>query len=224
MNLFIAAVLPVFAILVFYYMLDKFEPEPFKLLMRIFLFGCLTVAPILIVETYLMNIAPYTGEALNLYHAFVVAGFTEEVFKWSVVYFVAFRNKEFNQKLDGIVYAVFASMGFAVIENIMYVMQNGMETAILRGILSVPAHMFMGVIMGYYLSLARFNKRNRFVNIIKSIVYPIILHGIYDYILMSQFQLLLLLFIPFMIYTFFMVRKKVKEYYNLSKLDDEERL
>ncbi len=217
MYLILAAIIPVLIILVFYYFLDRFNKEPLKLLWKLFLLGCLSVIPILIIGSLFEFINPFVGEPSNLYDAFIIAALSEEVIKWYVVYRFAFKNDAFDEKLDGIIYAVFVSMGFAVIENILYVSSEGISVAILRAFTAIPAHMFFGVFMGYYLSLAKFSNvrlRKRFL--IKSIFYPVILHGVYDYLLMSNYKLLLLFFIPLLIWMFINIKRRIREYYNES--------
>jgi len=120
-------------------------------------------------------------------------------------------HKEFDEKYDGIVYAVFVSLGFALVENIMYVFQYGHEVAYSRAITAVPVHAILGITMGYYFSLAKFFKKRRTVNFLTALLMPILLHGIYDFILMSQHQMYLLIFIPFLYYLWRSGFKKMKE-------------
>ena len=212
MNLFLLASAPVIIILVYVYIRDKYEREPLGLLLKVLLAGALTTIPILLVETWLSKFMVYfSGLQAAAYNAFVVAAFTEEFFKFAALYYIIWRHKEFDEKYDGIVYAVFVSLGFALVENIMYVFQYGHEVAYARALTAVPVHAILGITMGYYFSLAKFYKKRRIVNFITALLMPILLHGIYDFILMSQHQMYLLIFIPFLFYLWRSGFKKMKE-------------
>jgi RsiW-degrading membrane proteinase PrsW (M82 family) len=212
LNLLLLASAPVIIILVYVYIRDKYQKEPAGLLFKTLLVGALTTIPILLVETWLSKFMVYfSGLHAAAYNAFVVAAFTEEFFKFAALYYLIWRHKEFDEKYDGIVYAVFVSLGFALVENIMYVFQYGHEVAYARALTAVPVHAILGITMGYYFSLAKFYKKRRTVNFLTALLMPILLHGIYDFILMSQHQMFLLIFIPFLYYLWRSGFKKMKE-------------
>ncbi len=212
MNLLLLASAPVIIILVYVYIRDKYQKEPAGLLFKTLLVGALTTIPILLVETWLSKFMVYfSGLHASAFYAFVVAAFTEEFFKFAALYYLIWRHKEFDEKYDGIVYAVFVSLGFALVENIMYVFQYGHEVAYTRALTAVPVHAILGITMGYYFSLAKFFKKRRTVNFMTALLMPILLHGIYDFILMSQHQMYLLIFIPFLFYLWRSGFKKMKE-------------
>jgi len=221
MSLIVLAVAPAITLLFIFYRLDRRNPEPFWLLIRLYIFGMISVLPILLVETILgiINIFQFFDTDLkNVYSAFAVAGFSEEIFKWLFVYFIAYKHAAFDEPLDGIIYSVFVSLGFATVENILYVLDGSYSVAITRAILSVPAHMLFAVSMGYYLSLSKFamDEKNALF-VLKSLVVPIFLHGMYDYILMTRYTFLLLLFIPYMIWMWIFNIKRLKRYHQLAK-------
>ena len=126
-------------------------------------------------------------------------------------------NKNFNERFDGIVYAVFISLGFALVENIMYVIQGGASVGLIRALTAVPAHALFGVVMGYYIGIARFSGVHRADYIIRALMWPIILHGFYDYCLMSGKPILMLLFIPFLGYLWISGFRKMKEISDSSR-------
>ncbi len=144
------------------------------------------------------------------YEAFVVAGFSEELFKFLALYFLIWKNPNFNEKFDGIVYAVFVSLGFAGVENVMYVASGGVSVALTRSLTAVPAHALFGITMGYYIGIAHLDpqKRNAFLR--KAFFVPFLLHGIYDFILLSEEALLLLFFVPFMVALYFSAFRRMK--------------
>ena len=102
---------------------------------------------------------------------------------------IIWRNRNFNEFFDGIVYASFIGLGFACVENIMYVFGAGsffgaIGIGLTRALLSVPGHFLFGVLMGYYLALAKFDPQNRSKYLIYSLIIPMLAHGVFDYILM----------------------------------------
>lgn len=215
MNLILLASAPVVIILVYVYIRDKYDKEPLGLLLKTLLAGALTTIPILLVGTWLSKFLVYfTGLQVAAYNAFIVAAFNEELFKFAALFFLIWRHKEFDEKFDGIVYAVFVSLGFAWVENIMYVLQYGQEVAYSRAVTAVPMHAILGVTMGYYFSMAKFFEKRRTINFLSALFMPVLLHGIYDFILMSQHEMYLLIFIPFLFYLWRSGFKKMKELSN----------
>lgn len=207
------SILPIVVILVFIRRIDRFHAEPMKLLIRLMVLGMISVIPIIIVELLLTRFNTFTGDLSAFYDAFVVAGFTEETFKWLIIMVFVFHSVEFDEPLDGIVYAVFVSMGFAVVENLLYVYGNGFSNGIMRAVTAVPAHMLFGVMMGYYLSMYKFVNKKYYL--VLSLIFPIILHGLYNFILMSN-GLYLILFIPYMIFMWLIATKRIKKYQMIS--------
>ncbi|NLK21669.1 MAG: PrsW family intramembrane metalloprotease [Epulopiscium sp.] len=222
MNLLQVATAPVIIASVYIYIRDKYEKEPIKLLILGILFGLIIAAPIMEVEAFLSMFTPGTGGVLEAaYTSFVVASGTEEVFKFIVLYFLIWKNENFNEKFDGIVYAVFISLGFAGIENILYVFNphlGGYQTAIARAVFSVPGHALFGVAMGYYYSIAKFEKHT----LLKSFFVPWLLHGIYDFILIAKIPSLMLFFIPFVLYLWVQGMRKIKKHIQSSPFKPQE--
>jgi RsiW-degrading membrane proteinase PrsW (M82 family) len=183
MLLLALAILPVIALATYIYIKDRFQREPLSLLLLALLCGALTTIPVVLVENFLQSVCPYDGVNGALYTAFVVAGCTEEGFKLLALYLLIWRNRHFDEYFDGIVYAAFVSLGFAGVENIMYVFGSGVGTGVMRALLSVPAHFLFAVVMGYFFALAKFYK-NRSWNMLMAFLVPMLLHGIFDGLLM----------------------------------------
>ena len=138
-KLLLLALAPVIVIAVYIYIRDKYEKEPINMLLKALGAGILITIPVLFVERFLSAIMPaFPPQGQAFYSAFVVAGFTEELFKFLALYILIWSNRNFNEKFDGIVYAVFISLGFAGIENILYVLHHGTGTGYIRAIVSVP--------------------------------------------------------------------------------------
>jgi RsiW-degrading membrane proteinase PrsW (M82 family) len=185
--LLLSAAFPVVVFLIIIYQKDS-EKEPKKLLIKCFVWGCIATVPVIFVELFLMIFSNFESAFLtSFYEAFVVAALVEEGFKFLVLYWIIWKHKEFDQYYDGIVYAVFVSLGFALIENIFYVIDLGLGVAVLRAILSVPAHGLFGVIMGYCFAHARFstnnNEQRKWLRL--ALLAPILFHGLFDFLLFS---------------------------------------
>ncbi len=162
LRLFIIAITPPAIIIIGgIYLSDRYDREPLRLLILTYVFGALSVIPSVIVEEIFMQINPFTGVLGSLYTAFIVAGLTEEYFKRLVVLKIPYKTKYFNEKLDGIVYSVFSTMGFATVENIVYVVYrytNNPYIGLYRGIFFLCQPMeYLELPWGYYLSLAKFD-------------------------------------------------------------------
>ncbi|MDA1267495.1 MAG: PrsW family glutamic-type intramembrane protease [Bacteroidetes bacterium] len=162
------------------------EKEPLSLLLKCLLGGCLSTVLSLVMSIPLGTISGiFQGDFLSSIHqSFLEAAIPEELAKFGILYFLIWKSRELDHSYDGIVYSVFVSLGFAIIENILYVLEGGFTVAIVRAIFSVPGHGLFGVMMGYYFSLARFHeggKRREFL--IKSLAIPILFHGAYDFLL-----------------------------------------
>lgn len=221
-RLFVIAVTPAIAIIFGIYLSDRYDREPLKLLMLTFILGALSVIPIIIVEEFLLKLNIFSGVLGAFYTAFIVAGLTEEYFKRLVILKLPYKTKYFNEKLDGIVYGVFSAMGFATVENIVYVVYryaNNPHIGLYRGVFSVPAHGIFGVTMGYYLSLAKFDKDKKRArrNLMRSLYIPIILHGTFNFILMAGIPQLSLLFVPYVIYIWWLNQRKLSKFMYDSK-------
>jgi RsiW-degrading membrane proteinase PrsW (M82 family) len=211
MGILIASLAPVFIILFYIYFRDKYDREPVALLARAVALGMGVVIPILFVERVLIGIMPSFGRLGSAaYHAFLVAGTTEEVFKFLALFLLIWKSPSFNEQFDGIVYAVFVSLGFAGVENVLYVMENGYQTAMIRAFTAVPAHAIFGVTMGYYLGIAHRYEELRTQYLRRSVLVPVLLHGIYDFILMVELDWLLLLFAPYVIFLYVSGARKLR--------------
>ncbi|CAH0229105.1 MULTISPECIES: glutamic-type intramembrane protease PrsW [Peribacillus] len=202
-----AAIAPGLALLSYFYLKDQYETEPISVVVKTFLFGVFLVLPIMFIQ-YVLE----TEHILNtdLANAFLWAALLEEFFKWFILIYVIYQHVAFDEPYDGIVYGAAVSLGFATMENILYLLANGVEHAFLRAVLPVSSHALFGVIMGYYLGKAKFSASNNRVFLLLALIIPISLHGVYDYILVSQ-KFWVYFIMPFMIYLWWLGMKKVKK-------------
>lgn len=220
--LILLAILPGIILSLFIIIQDRFDREPVRLLLKIFILGMIATVPTMVVELLGQNFNVFSGILGQLFEAVVVVGFAEEYFKRLVVLRYAYYNPAFNEKLDGIVYCGIAALGFATLENIFYVISYSASSPniwITRGLLSVPVHMLLGITMGYYLSLSKFCTQpaecRSYYN--KSLYIPALLHGIFDFLLMTKIPLLSLAVIPFIAYLWITSIIKLRRYYRESK-------
>jgi RsiW-degrading membrane proteinase PrsW (M82 family) len=192
----VAAVAPGVALLAYFYLKDKYITEPFALVAKMFMIGVLLVFPIMILQRGLFLWLSPPEWAM----AFLLAGGVEEFFKWFALLYTIFRNKEFDEPYDGIVYAVSVSLGFATLENIFYAVsyQLGPADLILRALLPVSGHALFGVIMGYYLGLAKFEPADRNRQLLLALFVPVLWHGLFDYLMGLSATYWVWLIIPLM--------------------------
>ena len=184
------ALLPI-AILVFYiYHKDKKSLEPTGQLVKALFYGILSVPLSLCISIPLGLIGVYPTEATSILgsvsSAFFGAAIPEEIAKFIMLWLLLRKNPYFDEKMDGIVYAVCVSLGFAALENIMYIFSNEeayLSVGIARAIFAVPGHFCFGILMGCYYSLAKFYPKTTTKNKALILVAPIIVHGLYDSIL-----------------------------------------
>ncbi len=213
-NLLLVSLAPVAIILGYIYIRDKYDREPIGLLLKTLVAGALITIPIILLESLLQRFTPDASLGSRIsaaYTAFVVAAFSEELLKFAALFLIIWNNRNFNEKFDGIVYSVFISLGFAAVENLMYVFGNGFNVGLMRAFLAIPGHAFFGVAMGYYLAFARFGLFYKKRNLFFALAVPIFLHGTYDFILMANEPLGLFVFVPFIIYLWKSGFKRINE-------------
>ena len=182
------------AIIISLYMIwhDRKEREPVLLLITCFIFGTLSTFPAIWMERYGMDYFglnnSFSIQAVALL-AFVVVAFSEEFSKFLFLRGYIYPQKAFDEPLDGIVYSVMISMGFAAWENVLYVVVRGGGTnlALLRMFTAVPAHAAFAVIMGYYVGKAKFAESWQKIGLLLTgLFFAVIVHGLYDFFLFQH--------------------------------------
>lgn len=207
MGLLVLAVAPSIALFLIFYLRDKYDREPLGLLIKTFLLGAVIVVPVAIIEGVLftgLGIDVFDPGSLwmSLFAMIFLVALVEELGKYVVVRGYAWGKKAFNEPYDGIMYAVMASLGFATIENILYVFQNGAEIGWLRAFMTVPMHALTAVIMGYYIGLAKYPKvkgKNRYL--ITGLGIAILFHGGFNFFVSSEVPFLILMAVGLVAYS-----------------------
>lgn len=188
MLLLALALAPGAAIALYIYLKDKHEREPIGLLLLSFFYGALSVIVTLLISMPLEVILINKQSAAELFaDAFFKVALVEEFSKFIFIRFILFRNKNFNEPFDGIVYAAMVGMGFATLENILYVYQFGIPTGIMRMFTAVPAHACFAILMGYYLGRAKFTPHRKLYYSLLALISATVFHGLYDYFLFITF-------------------------------------
>ncbi len=186
-----AAIIPAIFLLVHVYRADKLEKEPAPLLISLVLYGIAATFIALVLERLgSWILGQYFEENSTIYNAimyFGVVAFSEEGAKYFLLRRRTWNSAAFNCQFDGVVYAAFVSLGFALWENISYVLMYGFTTAIVRALTAVPGHACFGVFMGVWYGLAkRLHGQGRDgaskLCRVLALLLPAFLHGCYDFI------------------------------------------
>ena len=182
------AILPGLVISFLIFKADRFEKEPKWLMAAAFALGALITYPTMLAEGLAANLEwEESGNFFKIFFfAVIFIGLIEEFFKFICLALPYFR-KEFNEPLDGIVYAVLIAMGFATLENVIYAYQYGLQTTILRAFTAVPAHGSFAVIMGYYAGLSKIDKANQVKLLLTGLGLAAFLHGLYDFFIIQPY-------------------------------------
>ena len=230
----LSAIIPSLLLLWYFYERDL-NPEPRAVLIKTFLLGILIVVPVIIFCLPLRVFSSQLDHPIlaGLYSALLCAAVPEEFFKFLVVTRYSARNPAFDEPMDGVVYGATASLGFATLENILYVAHGGWIVAVARAFTAVPCHACLGAIMGYYVGQARFNTRQK-VSGRTGLLVAVILHGLYDFpllvlprlgryahaksaLLLGMLALFLAVFAFKVIWTLRIVRRLRREQVQVSK-------
>ena len=215
----IAAIFPAILILYYAYKQDKF-PEPKEIVVKTFIFGCAITLVIKLIIPVLDNYSTsyFKGETFNFFDSFIRAAFLEELFKLFILVFYCTRKVEFDEPMDGLVYGMAASLGFAAYENIEYVLyyykEPSFQLAYIRALSAVPLHALVGAVMGFLITQSIFESKYNYQNLLLALLIPVLIHGLYNYIystsLISNFMSTILLFVMFLraIYMFKSLKKK----------------
>ena len=219
----ILAILPVIFFIGWIYFKDKYDKEPPLKLLQYFMLGIVVSIVAIFLELYFSKLNIFTGIAGALYTAFFVAAFTEEGLKSAILIPVLLKDKNFNEKLDGIIYSIFLSLGFATIENIIYLTREKLnlyfELGVTRALISIPSHVMFAITMGYYISKYKFEKetkKNKYL--VYAIIIPTLLHGVFDFILMIEYRWAIIVFIVYIIFLWKVNLDKLDTYALYSKI------
>ncbi len=221
------SILPVLLIGYYLYKKDK-NKEPKGLLILLFILGSICCIGVVIISLFLEFIPIFSIDLDKLsfmgkfFNIFIGVALIEEMSKWIVLYTISYNHKEFDELYDMIIYCVFVALGFAFFENILYVLEGGVATAFTRAITAVPGHAADGVFMGYFLGLAKLYDLHgkedlRKKNMALSIIVPMVLHGIYDYLLFVEISSLIFVFFILVILLYIFAIRQINKTSSLQE-------
>ena len=207
-TLFFLAVLPGLLLIRYVYKLDSVEKEPLGLLIKLVIYGAIATIPAIIIglsaNEVMLEIFDEDDILYLIIDNFIVTALVEEFVKYKALRAASWKHNAFDYMFDGIVYAVCASMGFAILENIAYIMEDGSyELVIMRAVLSVPGHCIFGIFMGYFYGRAKAsaNKGNFTIfSRMMAVLVPTIFHGWYDFLLSFEADEIMIIFGGFVIF------------------------
>lgn len=211
LQLFLA-ILPAILIAWVIYRADRHEREKWFPLTLCFLLGMLVTIPVMEVQEFFYNLG--IDQPSNLFWvcitSFVIVAFFEELFKFLTLILFPYLRPFFNEPLDGIIYAVMISMGFATLENVLYALQFSISTTALRGITAVPAHAVFATMMGYFVGKAKFKteRKTQIRFLLTGLGMAVLVHGLYDFFIIQEFYdwLILLAIVTLFISIYFAMR------------------
>ena len=216
-----AAVIPAAFLLVRVYQLDRLEKESPRLLWSLVKAGIFSSLIALVLEKVFISLlnsyVPRDSEWFRILLYFVIVGISEEGAKYFMLRRTSWNTPEFNCLYDGIVYAVFVSLGFALWENISYVLHYGFANAVIRAVTAIPGHASFGVFMGLFYSASKMfeiqgdTQRSNLYSFI-AILIPVLIHGAYDYIATLQTDSANVYFIAFIAILFIVSIRLIKEF------------
>ncbi|MFJ8065160.1 glutamic-type intramembrane protease PrsW [Psychrobacillus sp. NPDC096426] len=207
------AIAPALALLSYFYLRKEIAKEPSKLLLHSFIYGAILTFPILFIQHVIQEEALFSSLFI---HQALLTSAMEEFFKWLILVIAIYKHIDFDDPYDGILYGASVALGFATVENILFLLNFGMDAAFIRALLPVSSHALFGVVMGYYLGRAKFSARKAKSEITYAFLAAFILHTIYNSILIIK-GMELLLIVPFMLFLWLLGLSKAKKAHVLSR-------
>ena len=211
------SVLPSIILFIVVWKGDRYEKEPSGLLIKLFIFGALTTVSAMIIEIlfsdYILAFMDHQGMLYLLIENFLIVALSEEAGKYFVLKKTTWKHPAFNYTFDAVVYAVSVSLGFATLENILYLFDGSITTAVTRALFSVPGHVIDALYMGYYFGMARYADADNDERLKKKYLklafwIPVLIHGFYDFCLSTQYGIFILIFLVFeVVITIFAIKK-----------------
>ena len=198
MNLFLLlllSVVPAIIIVVYFYLLDRHEREPLKMIILCFVFGLISTYPALKMEEFGildLYITASSNPLMTFTFAFLIVAFSEELMKFIFLRYYVFTKSDFNEPMDGIVYSVTISMGFAAMENILHIVirtenfSEALQIGYSRTLTAVPAHAAFAMAMGYFVGLAKAQSYRESLLLMAGFSAAVFLHGLYDFFIFLE--------------------------------------
>ena len=187
-QLIVLGILPCILITIWIYRKDRYEREPISLVVLSFSYGAVSTLLAMLFESLFAGTADRNNLLEIAIFSFFVVGLFEELSKFIFLRFFIYPQAAFNEPIDGIVYSVAVGMGFAMVENLLYLTSDkgSLTMALSRALTAVPAHAAFGVLMGGYIGLAKFFPKKREQNLWAGLGLATFFHGLYDFFLLQN--------------------------------------
>lgn len=215
-----AAVLPPLFLMWKIYKMDKIEREPIGLIIALIIGGAIACFPAGLIESFLESnvlsrILDPSSVPYQVIMNFIIVAGAEEGFKYLVLKKITWNNRNFDYRFDGVIYAVATSLGFAALENIMYVAEGGLAVALPRALLAIPGHCIFGIFMGDYYGMAkqfsRYEDGSEKRCLRLAVLHPMLLHGFYDFCLSTGSDIFGIIFFIYVIVLDILAYKSIKK-------------
>ena len=223
MSTLLITIVPSILILLYFFLSDRFK-EPKGTIALVFFLGILICLPAGIINDFMYNNFNDESElSEKLYSSFLGPAWSEELLKFAILYFIILKRNEFNEPMDGLVYGVTVSLGFATYENYTYVYEWAVAiakeedfsaeafsylVALGRSYSAIPLHGFNGAVMGYYFGMYAFTGNKNYLAL--SLALPYLFHGFYNYLLFPNSMVIIVILVIFSIYLHNELKKKQK--------------
>ena len=214
----LAAVLPAVFLMRYIYRKDTVEKEPPSLLLSLVFMGVLAALAAMVLERIGEGILNRTVSQYSRWYvillAFLVVGAAEEGCKLFFLKRRSWWDPNFNYRFDGVVYAVFVSLGFAAFENVLYVFRYGLSVVLPRALLAIPGHMGFAVFMGCFYGRAKLcegygDEAGKQGNLFLGWLSATVLHGIYDSCAMIGSGASTVAFLVFVVLMYLVVLRRI---------------
>ena len=215
-----------------YYLRKDLHPEPRRMILKIFLWGTLITLPVFFVQLgfkALLDVVKINPIAKNLIYWFLVIAFTEEFFKYLVIKLKVINSPHLDEPLDVMLYMVVAALGFAALENILYlfapigitsfdqIVGRALTIVFIRFIGSTFLHTLCSAVIGYFLAISFYETKSRQWLVATGIILATVLHGLYDFSIMTLdgyakivIPVIIILTLAFLVFSGFEELKKMK--------------
>lgn len=219
LNLLLST-LPAIILIVIILSFDHYEKEPAVLLIKLFIMGAVSVIPAIAIETIIPIEHTQIISLPDIFlYALLGVALIEEGVKFITAKIYAYRNPAYNEIYDGLIYCAIVALGFATVENALYIFHYGTSAALIRALTAVPAHAIFGVTMGYYMSKGKVALRNKGYYKFMSLFMPVLVHGIYDFILFTEYDSAMLIFVVYIIFLYIQAIRLIRNTNNLKPFE-----
>jgi protease PrsW len=203
---------PAAAWLMYFRQKERYQPKSFLNLLRVFFWGCVLTVPVALIEHSAGAGLMQPNLAMAAGASFLVIAPIEEFAKLLAVWIAVYRTQDFREPIDGIIYSATAALGFACIENVIYLCIMGPSVLVSRAAYATPAHVMFSAMWGYSMGVARFKREGEIAIILKGFLISAALHGIYNFVVAVRPKLAVFSLLPLMLFMAWLMNRRIKEF------------